>query len=311
MRIDRMLAITVMLLNRKRISARELAEKFEISIRTVYRDIDAINMAGIPIVSYAGNNGGFGIIDTYKIDRQLLSLNDMLSMLSALKGVNTTLENNELDSAIEKIHSLVPKDKKEQLNLHLEQFIIDLFPWGYSKKKKEQLQIVHKAISAEKLINFDYHNQKGEHVNRTVEPMTILLKGFAWYLFGYCTVRNDFRIFRLTRLKNITTLNKNFTRRKKSYNDMNPSDNIQPTNLMKLVLKFSSKIRFRVEDFYEEENIEYLESGEMLVTVKFPEDEWVYSTILSYGEHVEVLEPLHVRKIIQQKAKKILQLSQT
>jgi predicted DNA-binding transcriptional regulator YafY len=91
MRIDRMLSITVMLLNRDRVSARELAEKFEISIRTVYRDIEAINLAGIPVISYPGNSGGFGIMENYRLDRQLLTLNDMLGILTALKGVNSAL----------------------------------------------------------------------------------------------------------------------------------------------------------------------------------------------------------------------------
>src|SRR4030042_1157213 len=116
MRIDRMLAIVIMLLNKDRVSARELSNKFEVSIRTVYRDIDAINLAGIPIVSFSGNNGGFGILDNYKIDRQLLSLDDMISILTTLKGINNTLEDKYLSNAIDKITSLVPKDKSAELS---------------------------------------------------------------------------------------------------------------------------------------------------------------------------------------------------
>ncbi len=103
MRIDRMLAITVMLLNRDRISARELAERFEVSVRTVYRDIDAINMAGIPVISYPGNEGGFGIMENFRLDRQLLTLNDMLTILAALKGIDTGLIHKEVGSAIENL----------------------------------------------------------------------------------------------------------------------------------------------------------------------------------------------------------------
>jgi predicted DNA-binding transcriptional regulator YafY len=99
MRIDRMLAITVMLLNRDRITARELADKFEVSVRTIYRDMDAINLAGIPIVSFAGNDGGFGIMENYRIDSQALTLNDMFTILSAFKGVTTSLDDVELEAA--------------------------------------------------------------------------------------------------------------------------------------------------------------------------------------------------------------------
>ena len=140
MRIDRMLAITVMMLNRDRISARELAERFEVSIRTIYRDIEAINLAGIPVISYPGNNGGFGIMDNYKIDRQVLSLKDMLSILSALKAISSSLEFSELDNAIEKINSLVPRGKTGQKNLFAEQFVVDILPWGFRKRQKTLVQ---------------------------------------------------------------------------------------------------------------------------------------------------------------------------
>lgn len=131
-----MLTITIMLLNRERISAKELADKFEISVRTVYRDIEAINLAGIPIISYSGNNGGFGIMENYKIDRQLLTLNDMTAILSALKGVNTTLEDRELDSAIEKIKSLLPRDRAFEMDQRSEQIIFDILPWGPGSRQK-------------------------------------------------------------------------------------------------------------------------------------------------------------------------------
>jgi predicted DNA-binding transcriptional regulator YafY len=115
-----MLTIIVMLLNRNRISATELAEKFEISVRTVYRDIDAINMAGIPIISYPGNNGGFGIVDNYKLSHQLLTLNNLCSILSALKNMNSTIENSELDASIEKLRNLIPEDKTN----HFDQILL-------------------------------------------------------------------------------------------------------------------------------------------------------------------------------------------
>jgi predicted DNA-binding transcriptional regulator YafY len=130
MRIDRMLAITVMLLNRDRINARELAEKFEVSVRTVYRDIDAINMAGIPVISFPGNEGGFGIMEHFRLDRQLLTLNDMLTILTALKGIDTGLIHKEVESAIEKITNLVPKEKADQAEQFFNQMVIDVVPYG-------------------------------------------------------------------------------------------------------------------------------------------------------------------------------------
>jgi predicted DNA-binding transcriptional regulator YafY len=307
MRIDRMLAITVMLLNRHRISAKELADKFEVSIRTVYRDIEAINMAGIPVVSFSGNNGGFGILDSYTLDRHLLTLNDMINILTALKGINSTLKDRELDTAIEKIQNLVPKDKEQQVQQHLEQVVIDFAPLGYTRRQKERLQVVQQAVTQSHLLQFEYRNSKGETCMRTVEPMTLLFKGYAWYLFAFCRLKNDFRLFRLSRMKNPLILDAQFIRREKTYIESGEQDAAK-IPWVRLVMKFSSRVRFRVEDYFDEEMIEILPSGELLVTVDYPEDEWVYSLILGYGEYVQVLEPDHIRDIIRKKSQKIFDM---
>ena len=128
MRIDRLLAITVLLLNRDRIRARELAEKFDVSVRTIYRDLEAIDQAGIPITSFSGNRGGYGIIDTFRIDRQYLTFDDIVSLVSTLRGVNSTLENRELDLALEKIINLVPACKTGEFKRISEQIVVDLIP---------------------------------------------------------------------------------------------------------------------------------------------------------------------------------------
>jgi len=304
MRIDRMLAITVMLLNRDRIAARELADKFEVSVRTIYRDIDAINLAGIPIVSFAGYDGGFGIMENYRIDRQVLTLKDMFTILSALKGVNTSLGDVELETAIEKIKSLVPKGKTGEMELHFEQLSIDLMPWEGSDRHKRIFKIIQSSINENLLVKIKYSNTKGESLERIVEPMTLVLMGYAWYLFAFCRMRDDFRVFRLSRIKDIEILGQRFARRETSYKDFIGKDKERPA--VNLVLRFSREIRARVMDFFDEEQIETRKNGDMIVRVSYPEDEWVYSNILSYGEHVEVLSPVHIRKIIREKAKKII-----
>jgi predicted DNA-binding transcriptional regulator YafY len=306
MRIDRMLAITVMLLNRDRITARELADKFEVSVRTIYRDIDAINIAGIPIVSFSGNDGGFGIMENYRIDRQVLTLNDMFTILSALKGVNTSLDDIELEIAIEKIKSLVPAEKSGEMERHFEQLAIDLMPWEGSERHKRIFKKIQSSISQNLFIKIKYSNTKGESLERVIEPMTLVLMGYAWYLFAFCRVRDDFRLFRLSRIKDVDVLRDSFVRREASYRDYIKRE--QDRKVVHLVLNFSPEARARVMDFYDEDQIETLQNGDMILKVSYPEDEWVYSNILSYGNHVEVLEPAHIRKIIQEKAKKIAEL---
>lgn len=307
MRIDRMLAIVVMLLNRERITARELAGKFEVSIRTIYRDLEAVNQAGVPIISYPGNDGGFGIMDNYKIDRQLLTFNDMLAILSALKGVNTTLADLEIDTAIQKISSLVPKERNDELELRYEQLVIDVSPWGFREEDKWKQKEIYRAITDCKLVKLNYGNLKGEKTLRVVEPMTLLFKGYAWYLLGYCRLREDFRSFKLSRIGELTVLDEEFTRRKYSYREFPISRN-QKNTPIHLKLKFSPTVRANVEEYFNPENITYQDDGCLIVEVDWPEDEWVYANILSYGEQVEILEPEEIREKIRERAAKLFEV---
>ena len=116
MRIDRMLAIVVLLLNRKTITAKELADRFEVSLRTIYRDIDAVNEAGIPVLSNQGSGGGFSIMENYRLNHQFLSLENSRAIIAALKGVNTALQDREVEMAMEKIRSLIPAEKAPELD---------------------------------------------------------------------------------------------------------------------------------------------------------------------------------------------------
>lgn len=305
MRIDRMLAITVTLLNRDIISARELADRFEVSIRTIYRDVDAISMAGIPITSYAGKQGGFKIIDSFKLDRQLLTMKDMLAMLSALKGINATLENEELDSAIDKITCLIPDDKTSLLEDHLQHISIEILPWGNQKKQQKFLKQIFNSVTENNIIEFQYENSKGEIRERKVEPMTLIFKGYAWYLFAFCLYRKDYRLFRLSRMKDVIISEEKFVRKAKTHKEyFNESHKTE--ELTNIVLKCSSKIKQKIIEFFGEENVEIQENDDLIVNFSAPEDEWIYSIILSFGEYVEVLEPKRIKDVIKEKAEKII-----
>jgi predicted DNA-binding transcriptional regulator YafY len=306
MRLDRLLAITLMLLNRDRISAAALAEHFEVSVRTIYRDIEALNLAGIPVVSYAGHEGGFGIMENYRIDRQMFSFKDMFSMLTALRGLNRTLRDKELDRTIEKITSLVPRGQQEQLAQQYEQLVIDIMPWGLGEKQKKKVATVQAAIRENRLLRFQYRNTRGEKLERTVEPMTLLFKAYGWYLFAYCRRRRDYRLFRLTRMNEPEILKETFARRPKTYAEVFQKETGQAKRV-DLVLQFRPQVRHMVLDYFEEETIRVQKDGSVVARISLPEGEWVYGMILSYGENVRVLEPVHIQKIVQEKAQKILQ----
>jgi predicted DNA-binding transcriptional regulator YafY len=305
MRIDRLLAITVILLNRDRITARELAAKFEVSVRTIYRDLETIDQAGIPIMSFSGNRGGYGIMDTFRIDRQYLTFEDIVSLVSTLRGVNDTLENRELDLVLEKILNLVPAGRVGEFKRISEQILIDLVPLGYTHRQKIRIKTVHRAIYEQRILEFEYWDYQGEKTRRNVEPMTLIFKGYAWYLFAFCHLRSDFRLFRLSRIQSLSLCPETFERRKKSYRDIfTPDpDSFTPVHLK---LRFSPQIRVQVEDFFEPDQIRVEKAGTLLVEVDFPEDPWILTFLLGYGDNVQVLEPASVRKQLYQKAKKIV-----
>lgn len=305
MRIDRMLGIVVILLNRDRISAKSLAERFEVSVRTIYRDIEAINMAGIPIVAYAGNNGGFGIMENYRLDRQVLTLQDMASILTALKGVSSTLDDNDMDTVTEKILSLVPNDKMDQLKQRFDELCIDIIPWGFKQKSKEYLKEIQRAITERCLIRFEYRNTKGESGSRIVEPMTLVFKGYAWYIFGFCKTKNDFRIFKIGRMNNLAILEEKFKRKEESYHEINKRASV-PRDTIDVVLRYSKEMIGQVEEYFDDGNIHYNDDGSLTVKFTVPEDNWLHSIILGAGEKVEVIEPEQLRNAIMKKTEKIL-----
>lgn len=305
MRLKRLLSIVFLLLNREKIKAKELSEKFNVSLRTIYRDIQVINSAGIPIISTNGFNGGISILPDFRIDRQVLSLKEMQAIISALQGVNDSLKNRDLDLIIEKISDMLPGKPKEKSATESE-VVIDLIPWGMAERSHSNIRKINLAMENKNIIRFLYSKIDGPSEERYVEPMTIIFKGYTWYLFGYCKLRKDYRVFRISRIKNLQVSDLCFIKRRKSYKDYINWN--EQTKEIKLMLKFSGQVRTAVEDYFTEKEIEYDEQGDLIVRTQMPESGWLYGFILSYGSFVEVLEPKEYRQILHGEASKIKRL---
>jgi predicted DNA-binding transcriptional regulator YafY len=295
MRLNRLLSITMMLVNRRKVTAPDLARHFDVSIRTIYRDIEAIQAAGIPVTSYQGHEGGFCIMDNYRINRQVLTFEDIVSILSTLKGINTSLNNSDLDEAIEKIGCLIPEDKEEEFNRRSEQIAFDIVPWGSGERQQRHFRLLHRAITGQRVVSFTYTDYQSAATERTVEPMTLLFKSNTWYLFGYCRMRGDFRVFKLSRMRELALRNDGFSRRDKSYRDIVDAGYSGPRHAVTLHLRFCPQSRVRVEDFFEPGQITIQDDGFLQVAVQFPEDDWIYPWLLSFGDEVEVTAPDHIR----------------
>ena len=306
MKIDRLLAITMLLINRDRVNAHDLAKQFEVSPRTIYRDIDAINQAGIPVVSYQGKDGGFGVMESYRIDRQVLSAREIYTLITTLKGVCRAVEDRKMDRMLEKIQSLVPSKELPVLR-NDKTIFIDVSPWTGRPSEQEKLRLINEAIDRGRLLAFEYLNARGEVTIRKVEPMAIILKEYLRYFYGYCRLRGDYRLFRLSRLSNPRILDEAFTRREMHLDEFSwQSWENEAPPMIRVELRFAEDVRVKVMDSFEQERIRREEDGCLLVTGFFPDGDWLYGMILSYGGSVEVLAPIGLREEIKERAGKIL-----
>jgi predicted DNA-binding transcriptional regulator YafY len=298
MKIDRLLAITVLLNQKGRLSAGELSRHFEVSHRTILRDIDSLNMAGIPVVSYKGYGGGFEILDNYKLEGSLFDKENLSSIITALEGLGTAFSDKEINKTLDKVKLLLPEDERKKLDSSLS---VDFSPWFFSKSFKSKTDIIKESIQNRNLIEFSYINRKLIKKIRTVEPMKLFFKDRSWYLFSFCRDKNDYRFFKLSRMNGIKKLDKTFIKREKNIEDFDKIENWETTKNIKLKLKFHPDAD--IDDYFKNHISSIDKTGYTIVETNMPDDVWLYSFLLGYGDMMEVLEPHNVRLLIRNKIK--------
>ncbi len=298
MKINRLLEIALILLNKNNITAGALAERFGVSTRTIYRDIDELSAAGVPVFASQGSGGGISLLENYAINRAMLNEHERDSLLLALKTLQAT-RYPEIDAILEKIGAVFKKAADDWVQ-------IEFSPWGSGPNDENKFLNIKRAILECRVTEFDYINADGILSRRRVEPMKILFKGRGWYVWGYCRLKDGFRLFRISRIRNLSVTNEGFTRR--AFEEVKDDGGTEPAadKPVTLKLRFKPEDLFRVYDDYDEDRITRNKDGTCDVTVTFPEDEWVYGYIQSFGPYVEVLEPPHVRKIIRERLEKAL-----
>lgn len=294
MKIQRLIAILSILLQKEVVSASWFAEKFEVSVRTIYRDIQALETAGIPIVTYPGINGGFGIIDEYKIDKKLFTSEDLWALLMGLKSVSDSVANPQVNLTLEKIRTLIPNEHEKSIDLKSRQLYVDMTPWAKNPVLTRCLDDLKHALNENKVIAFDYSGRHGERVSRRAEPHQLILKENNWYLRAFCRIREDFRIFRVNRIKNLLVTNEHFETR--AFDDgLTDFKDWQSERMIIVELVMDASLRERALDYCREENMEELENGRIFVRLPFVESDMGYGVLLSLGHQCEVLSPQPVR----------------
>ncbi len=301
MKTDRLVAILVMLLRKERVQAKELAEKFDVSARTILRDVDAINLAGIPIVTYQGANGGIGIAPGYRLDKSVLTGDEMAAVITTLKGIDGTLTGKSHEILMEKLKNTLNASQMAQLDAKMRQFVIDLNPWREDANTKEKLAVIRDAIGAFKELEFTYTDLKGVTTTRRVEPYSLILKAQKWYLLAWCSLRSSFRYFKVSRLKELTT-GAVFSPREVPVDQLaeQPRENAQ--NTVSLDLLFTKEMEPIICEWWD---LEKCEDGRIMVRTALPDNHQTYGFLLSFGDQVEVVSPPHIRQALGQIAKEI------
>lgn len=293
MHIYRLFETVYILLDKKQITARELAARFEVSPRTIYRDIETLSASGIPVLMKKGKGGGISLLPEFTLNKTVLTEEEKINILMALKATNS-LGIKEADNAFKKLSSLFGK-------LNTEWVEVDFSSWSNPIEETEIFNKLRDAVIHKHVVRFSYASSKGESITREVEPLKLCFKSSAWYLYGYCMIRRDNRFFKLSRMKSLKVLIDTFTRSA-------PKDiftqKLWDGEYITLKLKLPAKMSYRVYDEFD--SFIRLEDGSFLVEIKIPKGEWVYNYIFSYRENCEVLEPAEIRNGIRQKLEQVL-----
>ena len=289
---NRLFEIVYILMQKKKTTAKELANRFEVSTRTIYRDIETLSTANIPIYASKGKDGGIGLLDKYILNKTILSEEEQNQILFALQGMKKVKGQDEKD-ILEKLSILFNKKINDWIK-------IDFSNWG--NVQEERFDIIKSAILNKQLIGFTYYNSNGEESKRIVEPLQIWFKDKSWYLVSYCKLKQDYRIFKISRIKEIKILQEHFERELPK-EEKNEKHNFK---IIELELEINKAMTYRVYDEFESKEITKKEDGNFIIKVKYPENEWVYGYILSFGEYAKVLNPSYAKNIIKDKIQKTL-----
>lgn len=304
MKVDRLVSIIMILLEKKRIGAQELADRFEVSPRTIYRDIDAINMAGIPVRSTSGVGGGFEIMPGYKMDKRVFSTAELSALLMGLSNLSGMVRGEELLSALAKVRSFIPADRAKDIDLKANQICIDLRPWMGNRNIQLCLETIQTALQERRLLSFSYVDSHGNQTERTVEPYQLVLKGSHWYFQGYCQNRKDYRLFRLSRISNLQMRVETFAPREYQKPILDYSEVLEAMQTT-IRLRIHKSILDRVLDFCGFEN--FTPDGEEHYLVEYPfiENDYYLDMLLSFGQACECLSPTRVREELKRRARAI------
>lgn len=290
MKIDRMIGTLSLLLQREKITAPELAEHFEVSKRTILRDIDDLCRAGIPICTTQGIGGGVRIMDGYRMDRTILTSKDMQMILAGLRSLDSVSGSHYYSQLMEKI-----KEGSSDFVSGSDTILIDLSSWD-KEAISEKIMLIQTAIDAKKAIHFDYYSPKAE-TTRLVDPYYLIFKWSSWYVWGFCREKQDFRMFKLSRMDGLKLSDEQIVNRDILFPQFETT-NFFPANVH-LKAVFEPSMKWHLIESYGAASFLVQEDGALLFEMDMDEDGAI-AWLLSCGDKVTVLEPQSLREKILQ-----------
>jgi len=296
MKLDRLLGILTILLQNDRVTAPYLAEKYEVNRRTIGRDVEALCQAGIPIITHQGTGGGISIADGFKLDKSVLTADELSGIIAALKGIGSVSEQLKIERILDKLQA----NSDAVVSLR-EPVIIDLAS-HYKGQLTGKIELIKRAVLETRQIEFDYFYDKGES-HRRIEPCFVIFQWTAWYVFGFCLERNDWRMFKLTRLWNLTVSDATYTPREIPPDRRDFSARFADD--IRLVALFEPSERYKLIENYGLNCYAETEEG-LRLEIGFTNSDFLIEWLLGFGGRVKVLEPEYIAEELRNAAEKIL-----
>ena len=300
MKIERLYAITLYLLNHGRTSASTLAAYFEVSPRTIQRDIDSLCLAGIPVIAIAGASGGYELSDSFQFDKNFATPEDYACLLTALHGLVSASCDPKAKHLLEKI---IPLSKSNETGMILDFSIL-------REGEQTTLQLLQTAIAEKHAVQFSYTNNNNETRLHCVEPIAVLYRWYAWYLLAYSKAKKDYRTYKLIRMHQVSLTNQPFEQEHAAADViLKENDRNDSRQYTQILLKCQESAKMRVMEYLKGTILETNSDGSFLMQAAIVENEHLWlGTLLSLGDAVEVLSPEHVRTRLSSAAEKIVAL---
>jgi len=296
---SRLFKMVYYLLDRGHATAPELAERFEVSVRTVYRDVDALSEAGIPIYTETGRNGGIYLLEHSFLDRVVLSEEEKKEILTALQTSNV-VQHIDHNATLEKLSGLFHLASDDWLE-------VDFSRWGGKRHDSEKFELLKYAVIHRQSVKITYASSSEEIRERVIHPQRLMYKARAWYLKAWCTQRQAFRVFKLVRILEFELMQETFSPHGIPEEENTQQYSVRQPVDIPMLLRFPGEMAYRVYDEFDREQVERQENGDLLVSVQMPEDQWLLGFLLSFGTQVDVISPENLREQLAEQGKLIFE----